>query len=364
MTDTVQDELLPFTEIQFPADISYGSSGGPQYVDSINIDEEFHQPRNRYNVAYGIKTKAQLDTLIAFFRARKGRACGFRFKDWTDYQCIAGSIGSGDGIIKQFQLMRIYRSGSVVAIRNITKPVIGTVNIYANSVPNQSGFSVDYETGIVTFMEAPANGVALTADFEFDVPVKFDTDRLSASLDAYGCHTWLDIPLIEVNTRTPAALPVGDEREAIDDEWPNVTRKAFEKEFVKYLSYKLNETASWELWKEAVVYARAGTTQVIHKPEEALRRAKKEAEGRLLPLQKAAKYKIHPDDFAVDKFANAMKIKLAKKRDEGRAGWEDPAQCGIRFLWQLLHEHVAKGDPVDIGNLAMMIWNRQQSEKK
>jgi hypothetical protein len=67
---------------------------------------------------------------------------------------------------------------------------------------------------------------------------------------------------------------------------------------------------------------------------------------------------VHPDDIAVDKFAAAMKKKLAQKRKEGRGGWDDPEQCSIDYLTQLFHEHVAKGDPVDIGNFAMMLWHR------
>lgn len=66
----------------------------------------------------------------------------------------------------------------------------------------------------------------------------------------------------------------------------------------------------------------------------------------------------HPDDLAVDRFAAAMKAKLAKKRDEGRGGWEDKEHCSNAFLSRLLVEHVQKGDPVDVGNLAMMIHQR------
>lgn len=68
----------------------------------------------------------------------------------------------------------------------------------------------------------------------------------------------------------------------------------------------------------------------------------------------------HPDDEAVDRFATAMKAKLAKKRSEGRGGWEDKNRCSAEFLNRLLNEHVGKGDPVDVGNLAMMLWNRDE----
>ena len=65
----------------------------------------------------------------------------------------------------------------------------------------------------------------------------------------------------------------------------------------------------------------------------------------------------HPDDLAVDRFADAMKAKLAKKRTDGRGGWEGP-DCTNEFLSCLLREHVEKGDPLDVGNLAMMLHQR------
>jgi uncharacterized protein (TIGR02217 family) len=197
---------MAFADVQFPPDISYGSTGGPEYATDVVISTSGYEQRNvtwsqaraRYNVAKGVKTKDQLATLIAFFRARKGRAYGFRFKDWTDYVGTAEPIGAGDASSTQFQLAKRYSNGGVSETRSITKPVSGTVRIYKDAVLQTSGVSVSASTGVVTFTSAPADGVAITADFEFDVPVRFDTDRLAASLDSYGTHSWQDIPLIEV----------------------------------------------------------------------------------------------------------------------------------------------------------------------
>jgi len=197
---------MGFVEAQFPADISYGSSGGPEYTTDIVTSQSGYEQRNvnwqqaraTFNVAHGVKTKAQLDTLIAFFRARKGRAYGFRFKDWTDYQAVNQLIGTGNGSATQFQLVKRYTSGAVTETRMITKPVAGTVQIYKNAVLQTSGVSIDTATGLVTFAVAPAAASAITANFEFDVPVRFDTDRLSARLESYGVHSWQDIPLVEV----------------------------------------------------------------------------------------------------------------------------------------------------------------------
>lgn len=197
---------MAFVEIQFPPDISYGSAGGPEYATDIVASQSGYEQRNvnweqaraRFNVAHGVKNKAQLDALIAFFRARKGRAYGFRFKDWTDYQATLEPLGTGNGVTTQFQLVKRYTSGAVTETRVITKPVTGTVSVYRNGALQTSGVAVDMTTGQVTFTTAPTAGAAITASFQFDVPVRFDTDKLSARLEAYGINSWMDIPLVEV----------------------------------------------------------------------------------------------------------------------------------------------------------------------
>jgi uncharacterized protein (TIGR02217 family) len=96
-------------------------------------------------------------------------------------------------------LVKTYTSGGITETRTITKPVSGTVVAYINSVPQASGaYSIDITNGKITFVSAPANAAIITADFEFDVPVRFDTDRLSATLDSYGVNSWSDIPLVEI----------------------------------------------------------------------------------------------------------------------------------------------------------------------
>jgi hypothetical protein len=69
---------------------------------------------------------------------------------------------------------------------------------------------------------------------------------------------------------------------------------------------------------------------------------------------------LHPDDIAIDRFAAAMKAKMARSRAKGRGGWEDGEQCPAGRLQGMLIHHLAKGDPVDVGNFAMMLWNRHE----
>lgn len=200
--------MTGFHEVRFPEDISFGSSGGPEYSTDIVITNSGHEQRNInwqearsvYNVAHGVKTQQQLEELISFFRARKGRAHGFRFKDWSDYKAIKQHIDLADGQKTEFKLVKTYENAGVTEKRLINKPVEDSLDVYLDGSLYQDNIIFNTEKGIIIFDIPPAAGVAISADFEFDVPVRFDTDRLSAKLDSYGVSSWINIPLIELRT--------------------------------------------------------------------------------------------------------------------------------------------------------------------
>jgi len=206
---------MAFHEVRFPDDISRGARGGPerrtQIVELASGDEErnasWANSRRRYDAAYGIRRADDLAAVVAFFEARNGRLYGFRWKDWADFKsCLPSgtpaatdqAIGTGDSATTDFQLVKVYASGAQTWIRTISKPVAGTVRIAIDGVDQASGWSVDTTTGVVTFTTAPANGAAITAGFEFDVPVRFDTDTLDVTLDIERLGSVTSIPLIEV----------------------------------------------------------------------------------------------------------------------------------------------------------------------
>jgi uncharacterized protein (TIGR02217 family) len=95
-------------------------------------------------------------------------------------------------------MVKRYASGSQTWVRTITKPVAGTVRVALDGTEQPSGWSVDTTTGVVTFSAAPGSGVAITASFEFDVPVRFDTDVLDVTLDLERLGSITSIPLIEI----------------------------------------------------------------------------------------------------------------------------------------------------------------------
>ena len=208
---------MAFHEVRFPDNISRGARGGPerrtQIVELASGAEErnasWANSRRRYDVAYGIRRADDLAAVVAFFEARNGRLHGFRFKDWADFKsCLQSQtpgpndqpIGTGNGSTTQFQLTNRYTSGAQSWMRAITKPVAGTVTIALDGTPQASGWSGSTTTGLITFTPAPAAGGALTAGFEFDVPVRFDTDALDVTLDLERLGSITSIPLVEIRT--------------------------------------------------------------------------------------------------------------------------------------------------------------------
>lgn len=197
---------MSFHEVSFPEDLSEGSIGGPEFKTEVVVLASGHEKRNqnwtyereRWQVAYGVKTVADLQALLTFFKARRGRLHGFRFKNPDDFTATLETLGTGDGSTTEFQLVKTYSSGGETHTREITKPVSGTVDVFLDSVQqSESEVSVDTTTGIVTFSAAPSSGEVVTATFEFDVPVRFDTDHLPINLTTYLARS-ADVPLIEI----------------------------------------------------------------------------------------------------------------------------------------------------------------------
>jgi uncharacterized protein (TIGR02217 family) len=208
---------MGFHEVRFPANLSFGSVGGPQRRTEIVTLANGYEERNtpwahslrHYDAGVGLRSLDDVGALIAFFEARGGQLYGFRWKDWADYKSCASSadpdfadqvIGVGDGMKRVFQLTKTYRSGEQNYTRPIAKPVAGTVKAALQGVPlaDTVGYFVDTETGMVTFVDAPDVGVSVSAGFEFDVPVRFDTDRIQTSVANFKAGSVPQVPVIEV----------------------------------------------------------------------------------------------------------------------------------------------------------------------
>ncbi len=208
---------MAFHEVRFPANLSFGSVGGPErrteIVTLANGFEERNTPwahsRRRYDAGVGLRSLTDLEALIAFFEARRGRLHGFRWKDWTDFRsCPANAkpgpldqiIGTGDAHRTVFQLQKTYLSGAESYVRPIGKVVLGTVTVAVSEDPKVEGveFTVDPATGQVSFAVPPPLGTRVSAGFEFDVPVRFDTDGIQISVASFQAGEVPSVPVVEI----------------------------------------------------------------------------------------------------------------------------------------------------------------------
>lgn len=214
--------MAAFHEVLFMPSISYGSSGGPKFKTTIfTADSGFEQrnidwanQRAEYDASHGIKSQSDMDLLTAFFYARRGRAYGFRYKDWNDYRITNQTIGSGDGTTTTFQIVKTYISAQTESgetdsyTRTLTKINWGTIagvtvgGVVVTQTPDPTtgqAWSVDNNTGLITFVNAPAlNAAIIIGAGEFHVPVRFDTDHLDVSQDFWETSSWPNIALVEV----------------------------------------------------------------------------------------------------------------------------------------------------------------------
>ena len=195
-----------FHDVQFPTRISYGARGGPTFNTTVRQLRSGQESRNanwsatrrRYDVTTAIQDEADKDEFLSFFINRKGKAHGFRFKDWADYSIVAGQIGVGDNVETQFQIIKTYNDGSYQTVRNITRPIGSTLKVYFDAVEQVSGFSLNDSTGIITFTTPPASPVVITVDCEFDTPCRFDIDELSQVIEAFDQYVGDGLAIVEL----------------------------------------------------------------------------------------------------------------------------------------------------------------------
>ena len=207
---------MSLDDVRLPVRLAFGSTGGVERrTDIVALASGYERRstpwangRRRYLIGAGVRSLDEAAELVAFFEARRGRLNGFRFKDFADFKSCAPSgavgpldqtIGTGDGTTAQFQLAKLYGSGATAYSRPIAKPVAGRVQVAVAGVElAPSGFSADAATGLVTLTAAPAAGQAVSAGFEFDVPVRFDSDRIDVTLEGFEAGRLVAVPLIEV----------------------------------------------------------------------------------------------------------------------------------------------------------------------
>ena len=207
---------MAFHEVRLPARLAFGSTGGVERrTEIVTLGSGFErrstpwaQGRRRYLIGANLRSLDDMATLTAFFEARFGRLYGFRFRDFADFKsCLPGgtitpldqAVGIGDGDRTTFELSKRYGDGDDGVIRRIHKPVAGTVRVAVDAVELEpEAFDVEVATGVVAFAAPPPADAPVTAGYEFDVPVRFDADRIDVTLESFAAGRMAAVPLIEI----------------------------------------------------------------------------------------------------------------------------------------------------------------------
>lgn len=208
-----EDEVQAFDAVDFPLAIGREAMVATEFSTQIvsapsgheQRASEWAEARMRFDAGPGIRSEADVRALTEFFRARRGAARAFRFRDPFDGSSSADGglptagdqmLGVGDGTRRQFALVKRYGSGDAEQVRNIRLPVEGSVRVSVDGLET-AAFMVTGD-GDVLLDVAPAAGVAVRAGFLFDVPVRFADDRLEVSRATFLAGEMASVPLVEV----------------------------------------------------------------------------------------------------------------------------------------------------------------------
>lgn len=202
---------MAFHDVVFPIRLALGAKGGLDWRTQVLHlasgaevrNSKWARGRRRWEVGSAISNLADLQALVSFFDARSGALHGFRFRDPLDHQsCGPGEmvqfddqeLGQGDGVATTFQLIKSVDQAS----RAIHRPVADTVSIGMDGAIMENGWSVATDTGLVTFDAPPPLNAVISAGFEFDVPVRFDSNQIETVIEAFGAGRIATLGLIEL----------------------------------------------------------------------------------------------------------------------------------------------------------------------
>ncbi|PLK23915.1 TIGR02217 family protein [Porphyrobacter sp. TH134] len=207
-----EQAMDPFDNVLYPFALGRSASVAPEFSTSIAVTASGHERRNslwsdarlHFDVGPGIRSETELSELIAFFRARRGPARGFRIMDPFDNSSngMTGApsmldqlIGIGDGVRADFQLIKSYGTAEP-QVRPITRPRLETLVISVGGAAS-TGWTLG-PRGMLQFQSPPPPGAEVRAGFRFDVPVRFAEDRLDVATVNFAAGEAPSVPLIEI----------------------------------------------------------------------------------------------------------------------------------------------------------------------
>ena len=211
--DLGSEAVQAFDDVSFPMAMGKSAIVSPGFSTAVVTTASGHEQRNvdwdsarmSFDVGPGVRSEADALALIAFFRARRGRAKGFRFRDPTDFSSagMTGTpgaldqlLGVGDGVRTGFDLVKRYGAGADAEVRGVTRPVAPSVLVSVAGAAVATGWTLD--GGRVVFAVAPAAGAEVRAGFLFDVPVRFAEDVIEVAVGTWRAGDIVSVGLVEV----------------------------------------------------------------------------------------------------------------------------------------------------------------------
>lgn len=216
------DPMQAFDDVLYPLALGRDATVVPEFSTSVSVTASGFERRNalwsnarlRFDVGPGVRSEAELGALIAFFRARRGPARGFRLRDPSDFSssgmvdiptALDQPLGSGDGLRAEFPLVKRYggdgsgaeSEGDTAQLRRITRPDFATVLVSVDGVLQVGNWTLA-AGGIIVFEQAPPAGTEVRAGFLFDVPVRFAEDSLEVSGAAFAAGEAPSVPVVEI----------------------------------------------------------------------------------------------------------------------------------------------------------------------
>lgn len=193
---------MAFYEQRLDLGINYGATFGPRFNTAILTQSDgqeqrralWSQPLIVAQIGDRMVKEAKLQSLIAFHAAVKGSADGFRLRDWSDYKAVNQAIGTGNGTPQTWQLVKRYSISTATVTRPITKPLASTLTVFVDGVATATGWALDETTGVLT---TELTGV-ISASFEFDIPVRFDQDKIDFTFEAKGLFNLAPLTCTEI----------------------------------------------------------------------------------------------------------------------------------------------------------------------
>ena len=203
---------MAYHNVVLDEEVTHGGQWSPSFKTTfVRADSGFMQrnidwdtPLRKCTMSHVIDSLIKLDSLLEFFINRRGSGYAFKVKDWSDFTVrnkTEGALPDGDDETIEFQTTKKYISTPLTTTRTITKiKSTPAVQVFVNDIlqADPADYTIDLETGLITFVSAPGNGLDIDWRGEFYLVAIFASDKMDLTLEIPNTGDWSNIKIEEV----------------------------------------------------------------------------------------------------------------------------------------------------------------------